>query len=82
MNGRAPSRQRSILTRLFCATGSCIVRQRLPDANTLFEDTVGALSATAADGIEQSAEQIERLNNFTPAAGERHDQGSMEVIDR
>jgi hypothetical protein len=24
-----------------------------------------------------SAEQIEMLNNFTPAAGERHDEGNM-----
>ena len=32
---------------------------------------------TAADGIELSAEQIERLNNLTPAAGERHDEGNM-----
>jgi aryl-alcohol dehydrogenase-like predicted oxidoreductase len=37
---------------------------------------------TAADGIELSAEQIERLNNLTPAAGERHDEGNMAVIDR
>jgi len=37
---------------------------------------------TAADRIELSAEQIERLNNLTPAAGERHNQGNMAVIDR
>src|SRR5256714_6948190 len=37
---------------------------------------------TAADGIELSAEQIERLNNLTPAAGERHDETSMAAIDR
>jgi aryl-alcohol dehydrogenase-like predicted oxidoreductase len=37
---------------------------------------------TAADGIELSAEQVERLNHLTPAAGERHDQGNMAVIDR
>ncbi|MGH8689107.1 MAG: aldo/keto reductase [Burkholderiales bacterium] len=36
---------------------------------------------TAADGIELSAEQIERLNNLTPAAGERHNEASMAVID-
>jgi aryl-alcohol dehydrogenase-like predicted oxidoreductase len=36
----------------------------------------------AADGIELSAEQIERLNNLTPAAGERHDEGNMAAIDR
>ena len=37
---------------------------------------------TAADRIELSAEQIARLNNLTPAAGERHDEGNMAVIDR
>ena len=37
---------------------------------------------TAADGIELSAEQIARLNNLAPAAGERHDEGNMAVIDR
>jgi aryl-alcohol dehydrogenase-like predicted oxidoreductase len=37
---------------------------------------------TGADGIELSAEQIERLNHLTPAAGERHNEGNMAVIDR
>ena len=37
---------------------------------------------TAADRIELSSGQIERLNNLTPAAGERHDEGNMAVIDR
>ena len=37
---------------------------------------------TAADGIELNREQIERLNNLTPAAGERHNEASMAVIDR
>ena len=36
----------------------------------------------AADRIELSAEQIERLSNFTRAAGDRHDEGNMAVIDR
>ena len=35
-----------------------------------------------ADGIELSAEQIERLNNLTPATGERHEDSSMATIDR
>jgi len=35
-----------------------------------------------ADRIELSAKQIARLNNLTPAAGERHDPGNMAVIDR
>ncbi len=37
---------------------------------------------TAADGIELSAEQIERLDNLTPATGERHEDANMAVIDR
>jgi aryl-alcohol dehydrogenase-like predicted oxidoreductase len=37
---------------------------------------------TAADRIQLSAEQIARLNRLTPALGERHNQGSMAVIDR
>jgi aryl-alcohol dehydrogenase-like predicted oxidoreductase len=37
---------------------------------------------TAADAVELSAERIERLNNLTPAAGERHDEGNMAAIDR
>jgi aryl-alcohol dehydrogenase-like predicted oxidoreductase len=37
---------------------------------------------TAADGIELSPEQIERLNDLTPATGERHNEANMSVIDR
>ncbi len=37
---------------------------------------------TAADRIKLSAKQIERLNNLTPAAGERHEEANMAVIDR
>jgi len=37
---------------------------------------------TAADRIELSDDQLERLGNLTPAAGERHDQANMAVIDR
>jgi aryl-alcohol dehydrogenase-like predicted oxidoreductase len=37
---------------------------------------------TAADGIELSARQIERLNDLTPATGDRHDETNMSVIDR
>src|SRR5437899_12559252 len=36
----------------------------------------------AADGIELSAKQVERLSHLTPASGERHDEGNMAVIDR
>jgi aryl-alcohol dehydrogenase-like predicted oxidoreductase len=35
-----------------------------------------------ADQLELSPAQIERLNNLTPAAGERHDKGNMAVIER
>jgi aryl-alcohol dehydrogenase-like predicted oxidoreductase len=37
---------------------------------------------TAADAIELSAEQIQRLNDLTPAAGERHDEANMAAVDR
>jgi aryl-alcohol dehydrogenase-like predicted oxidoreductase len=37
---------------------------------------------TAADGIELSPDQVERLDNLTPAAGERHDEANMAGIDR
>src|SRR4051812_25295440 len=37
---------------------------------------------TAADGIELSPEQIDRLNDLTPAAGERHDETNMAAVDR
>jgi aryl-alcohol dehydrogenase-like predicted oxidoreductase len=36
---------------------------------------------TAADAIELSDDQLERLSNLTPAAGERHDEASMAAID-
>jgi aryl-alcohol dehydrogenase-like predicted oxidoreductase len=36
---------------------------------------------TAADGIELTAAQLDRLNNLTPAAGERHDEANMAGID-
>ena len=36
----------------------------------------------AADGIVLSDDQLERLNNVTPAAGERHDEANMASIDR
>ncbi|RSM47471.1 aldo/keto reductase [Actinoplanes sp. ATCC 53533] len=37
---------------------------------------------TAADGIELSTAQLDRLNNLTPASGDRHDEASMASIDR
>ncbi|WP_020387695.1 aldo/keto reductase [Kribbella catacumbae] len=37
---------------------------------------------TAADGVELTADQVERLNNLTPAAGERHEEAVMASIDR
>jgi hypothetical protein len=41
-----------------------------------------AASAPAADAIELSAAQIERLDNLAPATGERHEEGSTAVIGR
>jgi aryl-alcohol dehydrogenase-like predicted oxidoreductase len=37
---------------------------------------------TAADSIELTDDQLERLSNLTPAAGERHDEANMAAIDR
>jgi aryl-alcohol dehydrogenase-like predicted oxidoreductase len=37
---------------------------------------------TAADSIQLGAEQVERLNNLTPAAGARHNEANMASIDR
>ncbi|GGW72861.1 aldo/keto reductase [Streptomyces caelestis] len=37
---------------------------------------------TAADGIELTPAQLDRLNNLTPAAGERHNEANMATIDR
>ena len=37
---------------------------------------------TAADSIELSAEQIRRLDDLTPATGERHDEANMSAVDR
>jgi aryl-alcohol dehydrogenase-like predicted oxidoreductase len=37
---------------------------------------------TAADGIQLSDDQLERLSNLTPASGERHDEASMAAIDQ
>ena len=37
---------------------------------------------TAADSIQLSGGQLERLSNLTPASGERHDEASMAAIDR
>jgi len=36
---------------------------------------------TAADGIELTRDQLERLNSLRPAAGERHDEANMASID-
>ncbi len=36
---------------------------------------------TVADDIELSSDQIERLNDLSPAAGERHDEANMAGID-
>jgi aryl-alcohol dehydrogenase-like predicted oxidoreductase len=37
---------------------------------------------TAAAGIALSAEHLQRLDDLTPAAGERHDEANMSVVNR
>ncbi|HSZ29267.1 MAG TPA: aldo/keto reductase [Pseudonocardiaceae bacterium] len=37
---------------------------------------------TAADGVELTGEQIDKLNNLTPAAGEHHNEQQTQMIDR
>ena len=37
---------------------------------------------TAADIIQLSDDQLDRLSNLTPAAGERHDEANMASVDR
>jgi aryl-alcohol dehydrogenase-like predicted oxidoreductase len=37
---------------------------------------------SAADSVELTADQLERLDNLTPAAGDRHDEVNMASIDR
>jgi aryl-alcohol dehydrogenase-like predicted oxidoreductase len=37
---------------------------------------------SAADSIEITADQLKRLDNLTPAAGDRHDEANMQSIDR
>jgi aryl-alcohol dehydrogenase-like predicted oxidoreductase len=37
---------------------------------------------TAADCIELTADQIQRLNDLTPATGDRHDETSMAAVDQ
>jgi len=36
---------------------------------------------TAADGVELTTGQLDRLNKLTPAAGERHDEANTASID-
>ena len=37
---------------------------------------------TAADAVDLSGDQIARLNDLAPAAGERHNEANMATIDR
>jgi aryl-alcohol dehydrogenase-like predicted oxidoreductase len=37
---------------------------------------------TAADDIKLTTDQIQRLNELTPAAGDRHDAGNMSAVDQ
>jgi aryl-alcohol dehydrogenase-like predicted oxidoreductase len=36
---------------------------------------------TAADGVGLNADQLDRLDRLTPAAGQRHDEANMKTID-
>ena len=36
----------------------------------------------AADGLKLSPEQIDKLNNLTPAAGDHHSEEQMRMIER
>ena len=36
----------------------------------------------AADAMELTAEQIDKLNGLTPAAGDHHNEQQMQMIDR
>jgi hypothetical protein len=49
-------------------------------SNRVLAQNSSALSAPRCQRI--GAEQVERLNNLAPAAGERHEEGNMAVIDR
>ncbi|MET7752159.1 aldo/keto reductase [Micromonospora sp. NPDC005367] len=37
---------------------------------------------TAADAVELTAEQVEKLNNLPPAVGETHDEAAMRLLER
>jgi len=37
---------------------------------------------TAADGVGLTGDQIDKLNNLTPAAGDHHNEQQMQMIDR
>jgi len=37
---------------------------------------------TAADSVDLTAHQLQRLNTLTPATGDRHDEANMASIDR
>ena len=37
---------------------------------------------TAADSVELTAEQVDKLNNLTPAAGETHNEAGLRILER
>jgi aryl-alcohol dehydrogenase-like predicted oxidoreductase len=37
---------------------------------------------TSADAVVLTAEQVEKLDNLTPAAGEHHEEEQMRIIER
>ena len=43
---------------------------------------VSASRHVMSDSVDFRADQLDRLNNLTPAAGERHGEANMASIDR
>jgi hypothetical protein len=52
-----------------------------PRCRTLGDPASSSIHRDSADGVELNVEQIARLNDLTPAVGERHEEASMAVID-
>jgi aryl-alcohol dehydrogenase-like predicted oxidoreductase len=60
--------------------------QHRVDPNTPIEDTVGTLAELVVEGkvrhLQLSQEQIDKLTNITPAAGDHHNEAQMQMIER
>jgi hypothetical protein len=40
------------------------------------------ITPNAADGIELTADQIDKLNSLPPASGDTHDEAGMRLLER